>query len=224
MTRFYKANGKVGSTVLFWALNGRGYVTDLDREEIFTKEEAQADIDNGWLRDNDEFPLSVERVNELAEWRIDHQYVEKTYPEFTDPNDEYVFYLKGEFNGNDLYFSNLVGFCLNYSFAVWVSSEKAIYYLSRSNNHVFIPRYHADEIARRTFQVKNINRRKMISGAGLIGLRKKRERKTTGKTRTNCIICGKIVWDYIHPDMQITCDDWDCKFTHDENKERRLMY
>lgn len=223
MTGFYKANGKVGSTVLFWA-DGGGYVSDLDKAEIFTKEDAQTDIDNGWLRDNDEFPLSVERVNELAEWRIDHQYVEKTYPEFTDPNDEYVFYLKGEFNGNDLYFSNLVGFVLDYSLAISVSGEKLESYLSKGNNYVFVPRYHADEIARRTFQVKNINRRKMISGAGLIGLRKKRERKTTGKTRTNCIICGKIVWDYIHPDMQITCGGWDCEMARAESKERRLMY
>lgn len=223
MTGFYKANGKVGSTVLFWA-DGGGYVSDLDKAEIFTKESAQSDIDNGWLRGNDEFPLSVKHVNELAEWRIDHQYVKKTYPEFIDPNDEYVVYKTNFFDGNDLSFGVSVGWDFDYSKANIYSHEDADCYVENKNpNMVFIPKYHADEIARRTFQVKNINRRKMISGAGLIGLRKKRERKTTGKTRTNCIVCGKIVWDYIHPDTQITCGDALCEVNHDLRK-RGLMY
>lgn len=149
MSGFYKANGKVGSTVLFWAINGRGYVSDLDKAEMFTKEEAQADIDNGWLRDNDEFPLSVDRVNELAEWRIDHQYVEKTYPEFTDPNDEYVVYKTNFFDGNDLAFGVSIGWGFDYSKANTYSHEDADCYVENKNpNMVFVPKCHADEIAK----------------------------------------------------------------------------
>ncbi|MBF4275557.1 hypothetical protein, partial [Vibrio anguillarum] len=88
------------------AINGSGYTSDLDKAEIYTLDQAQQDVDNGWLRDGYEFPLSADHVEELAQWRVDHQYIEKTYPEFTDPNDEYVAYQKGKYDGNDLGFAD----------------------------------------------------------------------------------------------------------------------
>ncbi|EKO3929594.1 hypothetical protein GAW91_000177 [Vibrio fluvialis] len=196
--RFYKANGYVGSSVLFWAMNGRGYTTNIDLAHVYTREEVQCDVDNGWLRDEDEFPLSADDVDSLSEWRVDCQYVKKTYPEFTDPNDEYVAYRKGHFDGNDLGFAAILSHGYDYSSArVFTEEELATI---NTEGWVAIPKYHTDEIARRTFQKKNINRRKMITGAGIIGVRKKRRSQATGKTRFNCVICGKIVWEYAHPD------------------------
>ncbi|MBF4377091.1 hypothetical protein, partial [Vibrio anguillarum] len=159
------------------------------------------DVDNGWLRDGYEFPLSADHVEELAQWRVDHQYIEKTYPEFTDPNDEYVAYQKGKYDGNDLGFADgNDNFNFDYKKAFNYSWFDAEYFIKDAiSNIVFVPRYHADEIARRTFQMKNINRIKMITKAGIVGLRKKKKRKTTGKSRFNCIICGKLVWEFGHP-------------------------
>ncbi|EKO3679208.1 hypothetical protein M3905_000890 [Vibrio metschnikovii] len=203
---FYKTNGFVGSTVLFWAIDGRGYTTNIDRAEIYTREQAQRDVDNDWLRDKDEFPLSAESVNALAQWRVDSQCVKKAYPEFTDPNNEYVSVKRNCFDGNDLAFGTGMDWDFDYSNAKSFSSDDIDPYIESGNqNMYFVPRFHADEIARRTFQKKNVNRRKMITAAGIVGLRTERKRQSTGKTRFNCIICGKLIWEYAHPDTELTC-------------------
>lgn len=216
-TRFYKANGNVGSSLLFWAINNCGYTSDLDKAEIYTLEQAQQDVDNGWLRSDSEFHLSADHVEELAQWRVDHQYINKTYPEFTDPNDEYVSVKRNCWDGNDLAFGTGTGWDFDYSNAASISSEDFEPYIESLNQkYYFVPRYHADEIARRTFQMENINRRKMITKAGVVGLRKKKKRQTTGKNRFNCIVCGKLVWEFGHPDMQFTCGDSKCQIEHEQ--------
>ena len=216
--RFYKTNGYVGSSVLFWAIDGRGYTTNIDLAHVYTREETQRDVDNGWLRDKDEFPLCADDVEALSQWRVDHQFVEKTYPEFTDPNDEYVLIKKQFWDGNDLAFSNGVDFDLDYSKAASVSGsyiDHKFKYGRRGLQFYAVPRYHTDEIARRTFQKQNINRRKMITAAGITGLRKKRARQSTGKIRFNCIYCGKIIWEFGHPDMEMRCDRDYCNHLHE---------
>ncbi|AOT27215.1 putative zinc finger protein [Vibrio phage pVa-7] len=177
-TRFYKANGNVGSSLLFWAINGCGYTSDLDKAEVYTLEQAQKDVDNGWLRYDDEFPLSADHVEELAQWRVDAQYIRKTYPEFTDPNDEYVSVKRNCWDGNDLAFGTGIDWDYDYSNAASFSCEDIDPYIENGNHNLyFVPRYHADEIARRTFQMKNINRIKMITKAGIVGLRKRKSAK-----------------------------------------------
>ncbi|HFQ5435249.1 TPA: hypothetical protein ACGUMO_000862 [Vibrio vulnificus] len=205
---FYKTNGFVGSSVLFWAIDGCGYTSNIDLAEIYTREQAQRDVDNDWLRDEDEFPLCTESVNALAQWRVDSQYVQKAYPEFTDPNNEYVSVKRNCWDGNDLAFGTGRDWEFDYSKAKSFSSADIDPYIESENqNMYFVPRFHTDEIARRTFQKQNINRRKMITAAGITGLRKKRKSLTTGKNRFNCAICGRMVWEYAHPDdfENITC-------------------
>lgn len=199
--RFYKTNGCVGGSVLFWGIDGCGYTSNIDQAEVYTRNEMQQDVDNRRLRGNEEFPLSADDVDSLSEWRVDCQHIEKTYPEFTDPNDEYVSIKRNVWDGNDLAFSDGLDWTFNYASAKSFSKSDIGPYIENSNpNMYFVPRYHADEVARRTFQKKNINRRKMITGAGITGMRKKRRSQATGKTRFNCVICGKIVWEYAHPD------------------------
>ncbi|EGR1131379.1 TPA: hypothetical protein ACVU1H_000140 [Vibrio cholerae] len=204
--RFYKTNGYVGSSVLFWAIDGIGYTTNIDLAHVYTHEEMQRDVDKGWLRDKDEFPLCADDVEALVQWRVDHQFVEKTYPEFTDPNDEYVLVKKGRWDGNDLAFANGIDFDFDYGKAKNFRAFDVEAYIEQKQTYFFIvPRYHTDEIARRTFQKQNINRRKMITAAGITGLRQKRRSKTTGKQRFNCPTCGKIIWEHGHPDDRIYC-------------------
>ena len=206
--RFYKANGNVGSSLLFWAINDCGYTSDLDKAEIYTLKQAQEDVDNGWLRDKNEFPLSADDVDALSQWRVDCQLVKKTYPEHKDHNGEYVSVKRNCWDGNDLAFGTGMDWDFDYRNAASFSCEDIDPYIENNNpNFYFVPRYHTDEIARRTFQKQNINRRKMITAAGIVGLRKKRKRQSTGKIRFNCVICGKIVWEHAHPDCfeTITC-------------------
>ncbi|EIF2256594.1 hypothetical protein LFR79_000552 [Vibrio cholerae] len=205
---FYKTNGFVGSSVLFWAIDGLGYVSNIDQAEIYTLEEMQREVNNGWLRDEQEFPLCADLVNAFSQWRVDCQYVKKTYPNFTDPNNEYVAYKKNTWDGNDLAFHTGFGHSFDYERAVVYPAEKIPYESIEDHfEYFFVPKYHTDEIARRTFQKQNINRRKMITAAGITGLRQKRVRKATGKFRFNCIVCGRIVWEHAHPDdfETITC-------------------
>ncbi|HDY7487860.1 TPA: hypothetical protein RQL24_003372 [Vibrio vulnificus] len=218
---FYKTNGFVGSSVMFWAIDGLGYTSNIDLAEIFTHEEAQRDVDNRCLRNPDEIPLCAESVNALSQWRVDCQYVKKTYPEFTDPNDEYVLVKKGYWDGNDLAFGTGIDWDFDYSKAKSFSAFDVEAYIERDHPTLtIVPRYHTDEIARRTFQKQNINRRKMISGAGVVGLRQKKQRKTSGKNRFNCLICGKLVWEYAHPDDEVICSSARCAAERQQKLQR----
>ncbi|QBJ00997.1 hypothetical protein Rostov7_00013 [Vibrio phage Rostov 7] len=222
--RFYKTNGYVGSSVLFWAIDGRGYTSNIDQAEIYTLEEMQREVNNGWLRDESEFPLCADLVNTFSQWRVDCQYVKKTYPNFTDPNNEYVAYKKKICDGNDLAFHTGFGNSFDYESAVVYPAEKIPYESIEDHfEYVFVPKYHTDEIARRTFQKQNINRRKMITAAGITGLRKKRARQSTGKIRFNCIYCGKIIWEFGHPDMEMRCDRDSCNHLHEEKEHREYL-
>lgn len=220
---FYKTNGFVGSSVMFWAIDGRGYTSNIDLAEIYTREQAQHDVDNDWLRDKDEFPLCAESVNALSQWRVDHQYVSKIYPEHQDPNGEYVSVKRNYWDGNDLAFATaLFGWSFDYIEATVFSKEDVQPYIENNNQEFyFIPKYHADEIARRTFQKQNINRRKMITSAGIIGLRKKRKSLATGKNRFNCAVCGRMVWEYAHPDDEVICSSVSCEINHEHKLQER---
>ncbi|MCG6228093.1 hypothetical protein ACGRPS_11295 [Vibrio furnissii] len=222
---FYKTNGFVGSSVMFWAIDGLGYTSNIDLAELYTREQVQRDVDNNWLRDKDEYPLCAEAVNSLSQWRVDCQYVKKTYPEFTDPNDEYVLVKKGLWDGNDIAFLTGSEWDFDYSKAKSFSAFDVEAYIERDHPTLtIVPRYHTNEIARRTFQKQSVNRRKMISGAGIIGLQQKKQRKTTGKTRFNCLICGKLVWEYAHPDDEVICSSASCEIEHKLKLEERRKF
>lgn len=210
--RFYKTSthGGVGSNVSFHGINGSGYVTDIDKAHIYSLEEAQSEVNKGWMRNypDQELFLSADHVDELSVWKVDCQYIDKTYPEIKDPNNEYVAYKKGCWDGNDLGFASTLAHNYDYSQARVLTETEV-------NNADFegwvvVPKFHTDEIARRTFQNRNINRRKMISSAGIVGIRKNRESNNSGKTRWNCPTCGKIVWQY-NPHDFMSCSDTECK-------------
>lgn len=214
---FYKTScyGGVGSNVMFHGINGSGYASNLDSSHVYSLKEAQNEVDKGWIRayPEQELFLSSRLVDELSVWKVDCQYVSLSYPENKDPNDEYVLYLSGSWDGNDLSFAAEVGRSYDYSSAK-VFSENELSLIS-FDGWVAVPKCHTDEVARRTFQYKNINRRKMISGSGLIGLRKPRKSTSKGMTRWNCPCCGKINWQYNPYDFEgcsdINCDEWKLK-------------
>lgn len=207
--KFYKTSphSYTGSNVSFFGI--RDYTTNIDLAEIYTREAAQKEVDLGHLREsvNEELFLSVEKVDELAVWKVDHQYIELSYPESKDPNGEYVVYRKGVYDGNDLGFWSSQYYSHDYSQArVFTESELSDVELSE---WVVVPKFHTDENARRTFQFRNINRRKMIVSAGIIGIRKKRKSRDSGKVRWNCPTCGRFIWQYNPYDFE-SCSDFFC--------------
>ncbi|HBN6266188.1 TPA: hypothetical protein L3N15_004169 [Vibrio parahaemolyticus] len=216
---FYKTNGSIGgsTTVLFWGKKSCGYTSNIDEAEIYSLEQMQEEVDKGWFRNDFEIPLSVPLVNELAQWRVDSQLINlkaSSYPHCVDPNGEYVAVKKNAWSGNDLAFSSsdLEGRSYNYSEATVFSENDAKKHTKPDvdNGWWIIPKYLTDEIARRTFQATNINRRAMISGAGIVGLKKKPVRKpSSGKTRMNCPACGRINWQYNPYDFE-GCSNQSC--------------
>lgn len=200
-----------GTSVMFHGINGNGYTTNIDEAEVITREKAQKMVNDGHLRGypNQEMPLSLKHVNEISEWRVDCQYIkDNIYPDKKDANNEYVAYRKNSWDGNDLSFASILSHSFDYSRAR-IFTEEDIAAVD-FEGWVVVPKSHTDTIARRTLQERNINKRKMISCAGVIGLRKKRPSTATGKERWNCPECGKISWQW-HPYEFEGCNDIECK-------------
>jgi hypothetical protein len=182
----------VGSTCMFWAKDGAGYVTDLIKAHVYTKEEAQRYFDS---RDTD-IPYSKDQVDQLATIRVDHQYL----PDVLATTDDLcVVHIVGEYNGNDIYWLTDAYHSIEYADALVLSHADAINkvaHLAKYNiNADIYPKLSIDNIARRTFQVSNVNKRKMVTVAGIKNNHpRKRNRATTGRTRGNCPHCGKVTW------------------------------
>lgn len=192
----------VGDTCMFWAKDGAGYVSDLNKAEVYTKEKAQRYFDS---RDTD-IPYSKDQVDQLATVRVDHQYL----PDVATSNDDLcVIHIVGDYNGNDIYWLTDAYHSVEYSDALVLSYAEALKkmeHLAKYNVKADIYRKSAiDAIARRTFQISNVNKRKMITGAGIKNNHpRNRNRATTGRTRGNCLDCGKVTWGF-NPYETYTC-------------------
>jgi hypothetical protein len=225
--KFYKtsSHGSCGSTVMFWAIDGKGYLSNLDEAHIYTHEEMQSEVNKEYYG-GESIPLSVSHVNELATWRVDCQYVSEDdhYPNSIDSNNEYVAIKKQCWDGNDLCFGLYLGESFDYSKANIIDKKMVDLHIGDgANNWFFVPKSKTDEVARRTFQTHNINRRKMIQGAGIVGVRKQRESRSSGKTRWNCPSCGKITWQYNPYDFggcaDISCEEWEPDYSRNYRGE-----
>jgi hypothetical protein len=198
------SRSNVGDTCLFWAKDGAGYVSDLNKAEVYTKEEAQRYFDS---RDTD-IPYSKEHVDQLATIRVDHQYLPDSE---VKADDLCVIHIVGDYNGNDVFWLTDAYHSIEYADALVVSHAEAlkkVAHLAKYNVKADIyPKQAIDMIARRTFQVANINKRKMVTGAGIKNNHpRKRPRPTTWKTRGNCPNCGKVTWGG-NPYEAYTCAD-----------------
>ena len=88
MTSFYlrDSRGNTGSSCMFWAENGNGYTTNLDRAHVYTLEEAQRHFNDR----HTDVPLSKALVDELATVRVDHQYLDESQGGLGADGGEYV--------------------------------------------------------------------------------------------------------------------------------------
>ena len=73
MSSFYlqDSRGYVGNAVLWWAKNGHGYTTDLNKAHIYTKEEA---VQQNQSRPTD-IPWLCDYINNKTQKTVDHQYI-----------------------------------------------------------------------------------------------------------------------------------------------------
>ncbi len=206
--KFYMAclRDTVGSNMAFHCVDGAGYTTDIDKAAVFSKEEAQRFWDSA--REFD-VPVSQYWVSALSDFHVDCQYV-PTLTTLVDGCTRYVGFIKGQWDGNDLYW-----LCDGY-IPVTNFHNATIYDkpdLSRENV-IWIPFDRADAVKRRTFALRLFDRRTMIQAKGLkmpewLKRQRRRKHNGTGKVRGNCPGCGKIHWQYNPYDFD-GCTHWAC--------------
>ncbi|WP_337077783.1 hypothetical protein [Acinetobacter pittii] len=194
--RFYLAcfRDNVGSNVSFHCIEGRGYATDINKAHVYTREEAQKEWDTGRTYDR---PISADHVNALAVWKVDHQYIPNE-TQIIDGVIGFAVFVKGQFDGNDVYWLNKKSFetSTDFELASYFSLEEIT---DLGKRYVAIPFYLAEKAKRRTFDLSKYNPRTMTQGAGLkmpAHLKKAERRVENPKSRFNCPSCGKIVWQF----------------------------
>lgn len=208
--RFYLAcfRDNVGSNVAFHAVDGNGYVTDLSKAHVYTREEAQRAWEHARRYDQ---PISADHVDELAVEKVDCQYISSTSK--IAPNvDSYMIYATGAWDGNDVYWLNdKKQRTLNVNEAGTFNFVEAEKYKD-SEHYVVLPIEDVLPKKRRTFNHSLLNNKKMVQAAGLVmpdHVKKRKRRSHSGKTRWNCPSCGKIVWQYNPHDFE-RCSDMFC--------------
>lgn len=190
----------VGTNTMFWCKGGCGYATNLDYLETYTLEEAQ----NQHNRRNTDVPLLKSLVDKLSITAVDMQVLPEK--ELSDLKGQYIIQENEKYNGNDISLVCEFGKTFNYDEAHIFSYNKARYFLRKNINHTMYSKQSLDKVARRTFQVENINRKTMIYKPGIKFVKPKRIRPTTGKTRGNCPECERLTWDF-NPYENAYCKD-----------------
>lgn len=211
--RFYLAcfRDNVGSNVAFHAKDGQGYVTDIGKAHVYTREEAQRAFDHA--REFD-LPLSADHVDALTVWKVDSQYIPSESQ--IDAGKRHVAFAGRRWDGNDVYWvARDSGTSTDFAKAAIIDHhETASLIANEATKCVVIPFEVADRVKRRTFAMANVNKRVMVTGAGLVTpdhiKRHKRRRKTTGKTRWNCPHCGRLVWQHNPYDFE-GCTNLGCE-------------
>ncbi|MGY3876304.1 hypothetical protein ACW5WK_02475 [Aeromonas enteropelogenes] len=195
MTGFYlrDTRSNVGSTCMFWAENGNGYTTNLDRAHVYTLEEAQRHFNDR----HTDVPLCKALVDDLATVRVDHQYLDESQGGLGADGGKYVIHVnRGDYDGNDVYWKAERGRTVNLSDALVLTKDEAEQAMRFLDDAAIYPFLYAVSISRRTFQARNVNERRMVTAAGIRKPKRPRKRQTTGRTRGNCYLCGKVTWGF----------------------------
>lgn len=203
MTGFYlrDTRSNVGSTCMFWALNGNGYTSNLDKAQVYTLEEAQSHFNNR----HTDVPLNKALVDDLVTVRVDHQHLDESQGGEVVDGGEYVIHVsRGNYDGNDVYWKAERGCTANLSDALVLTKDEAEQAMRFLDDAVIYPFLYVVSISRRTFQSRNVNERRMITVAGIRKPKRRRERPTTGRSRGNCPDCGKVTWGF-KPYEAYTC-------------------
>lgn len=196
----------VGSNTAFHASKGRGYTTDIDKAQKYTKEEAQSYWNSA--REFD-LPLDFKQVESQAIYKVDMQVIPNS--NVINGRGSYAAFKKGKYDGNDVY---------------WVTSDGSLttdfsraHVLNHplSNQFTSFPYYLAEVRQRRTFDHSKINKRKMVQGVGLVTPKHiKRQARRVEKTKTmfNCDGCGRISWQHNPYDFEGCANRLCIEFNH----------
>ena len=183
------SRASLGSQAMFWALNGCGYTSNISKAQSYTAAQAQSQH-NSRLTD---VPLVCSLVNELTELGVDSQYLPET--SIGQQNTVYVIRILGCYDGNNIKFVGTGANTYNYSDAQAFARAALADYEDIEKYEIY-EKSLIDLIARPVFKIENINLSVMARKAGIKLNKPKRVRSTTGKVRSNCLECGRVVWNF----------------------------
>lgn len=195
-------HGDLGSTVVFHNMDEKGYGTDLNKLNVYSKEEAQKHHNN---YGRDSLPILVSKAMEKCTRRVDMQYLDIAKGAPRSESTLCVVSIAGDYDGNDIRFIKKgSGYTFNLEDAelLPLSELKGL----GDRNVIWSFQYLCDKY-RLTLQAKNINTRSMCRG---VKLERKRKYTDSGLVRWNCPTCGKLSWQYNPYDFD-GCKDLNCK-------------
>lgn len=188
--QFYLQDSRsyVGDGLSFWGLGGFGYVTDLSKAQVFSKEDACNH------RDTD-IPWPKAYIDARARVGVDCQYVtlsEALY-HHTDATEFYI--QKPQcWNGN-----NLIWLCDDGTFtsdvakAVVVPMAHAVTWVGRlgQSGAVVWPKPYIDKLSRRLVERDDVDIKEALRGTGI----KLDKPKKPRQQMFNCVGCGRFITD-----------------------------
>ena len=183
------SRGNTGDRLMFHAINGAGYTTNLDAAHRFTKREA---ANHNSFRETDK-PWPLAYLVERHELAVDCQYV--------NPDDvqaalaiEDTAYLcvAGRWNGNDLVWrgegSRTADLSQAKVFPIDVANAMAA---EHGSNLKAIPKSYADQLARKVVPDGRVNIKAALRGTGVTLAKPPKSRHTP----TRCEHCGCFISD-----------------------------
>lgn len=194
MTLFYLQDSRshVGDGLQFWGKDRRGYVTGLDRAEVFTQEEAlgHRDTDIPWPKDY---------IDARTHWGVDHQVMEQDASDaLLEPGCRVYVHVPGDWNGNDVYWVGTGGypacrldqakpFVLEYARAEFAN------HLAQGTRKLWSADY-IETIRRRLVHRQDVDIKEALRGTG-IKLPKPERQRRPRELIFNCVGCGRFISD-----------------------------
>jgi len=179
------SNSTVGSNVLWWGKNGNGYVTDLSKAHIYTREEA---ISHHESRITD-IPWPKEYVDSKTRETVDTQYLkpEEAKNFNVDDTSEFVL-IEDNYDGNDVYFATE-----NYMHPTELKFAKKLQFGSLLKDMIgerreVWPFDYVESFKRPTVSIKSLKLKKAHEKTGIVIAKK---RKYVQKF--NCGGCGRFI-------------------------------
>lgn len=189
MSLFYLQDSRsyVGDGLQFWGKGGRGYVTDLDKAELFTAEQAvrHRDTDIPWPKDY---------IDARAHLGVDFQCLDMhAASQHLADGCMCVLQVPKQWNGNDIFFACYpIGStdCLEKAHRLTLEEARAI----GDDDLVIWPVAYIDTISRRLVHRQDVDIKEALRGTG-IKLPKPERQRRPRELIFNCVGCGRFISD-----------------------------
>lgn len=171
------------SAAVFWGEDNNGYVTDISKARVFTKEQAQRKYNDRPIF----VPVAKECVDERIIHKVDCQYISAS----TSGDTHYLAVKANYWDGNDLFFKTEEGGLTTDIYQAKSYGQATVLNQISTMGFYLIGKKDALSTARPTVTKSKLNRRKMTTPYGIIKPKPYRNAKPGNKS--NCGNCGRFI-------------------------------